>query len=122
MEALPSDIHVGMKVYDNERRHIGHVDDFKYPENAGFEGVEPAEIDGTDKRGHESLIEALAEAFGGEDLPEVLRERLLTQGYIRLEADGLFAADRYVFPDQIASTTADEVMLNVAKDQLVKTH
>jgi len=122
MDTLPNDIHVGMKVYDSERRHIGKIDDFKFAENAGFDGVEPADIDGTDKREPETFVETLADAFGGEDLPKVLRDRLLNQGYIRLEADGLFAADRYIFPDQIASTTADEVMLRVAKDQLIKTH
>ena len=53
-------------------------------------------------------------------MPETLRERLLREGYIRLDADGLFAADRYILPSQIASAAGDEVTLNVEKDQLIK--
>jgi hypothetical protein len=39
-----------------------------------------------------------------------------------MEADGLFAADRYVLPDQISSVIGGKVMLNVTKKQLQKTH
>lgn len=121
MDTLPNDIHVGMKVYDSRRKHIGKIDDFKFSENATDPGVEPADIDGTDKPRQESLLEEVAEAFGGEQLPEALRAKLLREGYIRLDS-GLLAADRYIVPSQIASAAGDEVTLNVEKDQLVKTH
>ena len=48
------------------------------------------------------------------------RQRLLLQGFVRIDANGLFAADRYVTPEQIASVSADGLMLNVSKDELVK--
>ena len=122
MQSLPREIHVGMKVYDSRHKHIGKIDDFKFSENADLEGTQPADVDGTDKRGRESLIDNIAEAFVGDELPKVLRDRLLTEGYVRLEADGLFAADRYILPDQIASASSDELTLKVAKEQLIKTH
>jgi hypothetical protein len=120
MQTLPRDIYVGMKVYDNHHHEIGTIDDLKFPENAGEPGVETADIDGADRNRRESIIGAIADAFAPDELPETLRERLLREGYIRLDADGLFAADRYILPSQIASAAGDEVTLNVEKDQLIK--
>jgi hypothetical protein len=60
--------------------------------------------------------------FDPDEIPEELRERMLREGYIRLDADGLFAADRYILPEQIASAGRDELMLNVKKSELVKRH
>ena len=120
MQNLPADIHLGMKVFDSHRHEIGKIDDLKFAENATDPDVVAADIDATDKRSRDSIIENIAEAFGSEELPEVLRDRLLTEGYIRLDTKGIFARDRYILPDQIASTTSDEVMLNVEKDDLIK--
>ena len=64
----------------------------------------------------------IAEAFAPYDMPEELRDRLLSEGYIRLDTKGLFAADRYILPEQIASSVGDELMLNVSKDELMKRH
>jgi hypothetical protein len=41
---------------------------------------------------------------------------------VRIDADGLFAADRYITPDQIASSQNDRLVLNVPKSALMKTH
>lgn len=122
MNTLPNDIRIGMKVYDSLHKHIGKVDDFRAPENATDPEIEPADIDATDKPGRESIVDVVAKAFDDDPIPEVLRDRLLTEGYVRLDADGLFAADRYILPEQIASTTSDGIVLNVKKDQLIKRH
>lgn len=119
MEQLPRDIRVGMNVYDRQHHHIGKVDDFKFSENITAPGVEAAEIDKTDVKS-DSLLDNVAEAFGREEIPETLRDRLLVEGYVRIEADGLFAADRYILPSQIASASGDELTLTVDKDQLIK--
>ena len=120
MQNLPRDIHVGMTVFDRNHHEIGKVDDLKFAENATDPDVTPAELDATDLRRDDSLIEDIAEAFGKEELPEELRNRLLREGYIRLDTKGLLARDRYILPDQIASAAGDEVMLNVEKDALIK--
>ena len=39
-----------------------------------------------------------------------------------MDADGLFAADRYVLPEQISSVAGDRIMLKVSKVQLQKAH
>ena len=121
MNTLPPEIRVGMKVYDSRHHHIGQVEDYKFPENATSPDITPAEIDGTDRANrNDTMLNVIAEAFGHDNIPEILRERLLTEGYVRLEADGLFAADRYILPEQISSATADELTLKVAKDELIK--
>jgi hypothetical protein len=65
-------------------------------------------------------MENIAEAFRSDELPEALQDRLLTEGYIRLDTDGLFASDRYILPEQITSTSGDEIMLKVNKSDLMK--
>ena len=120
MERLPEQIRIGMKVFDSERHHIGTVDDLKYPENAIAPDVEPAELDATDEQERTTLIDAVADAFGREEIPEPLRSRLLRDGYIHLDSKGLFASDRYVLPAQIAAVDAEGVQLNVTRDELIK--
>ncbi|GGF43745.1 hypothetical protein GCM10011321_37860 [Youhaiella tibetensis] len=122
MEGLPQGIHVGMRVFDNHHRHIGVVDDFKYSdEDPSRPGPETAGINPGDMKGRDSIINNLAEAFHPNELPEEIRERLLNEGYVRLDADGLFAADRYILPEQIASVGDDEITLTVdSKDELIK--
>jgi hypothetical protein len=121
MDTLPRDIHIGMTVYDSAHHAIGKVEDFKFSENEDNPDVQPADIDGTDRKdGRESILTAVAEAFGGEEIPTPLRDRLLREGYIRLDTKGLLAKDRFILPSQIASSFGDEITLNVDKDQLVK--
>lgn len=119
MERLPEQIQVGMKVFDSERREIGRVDGLKYPENATAPGVEPATVGAADRE-DATLVDAVAEAFGREDVPEPLRSQLLRDGYVHLDAKGLFARNRYILPEQISRLDADGVQLNVTQDALIK--
>ena len=120
MQTLPQDVHVGMDVYDRNHRHIGTVDDLKFPENEDFPDATPTEdLTGRFDRA-ESFGTLVAEAFGPDELPPALRERLLREGYVRLHAEGLFAADRYILPNQIAAADTDELTLNVERDQLIR--
>ena len=120
MERLPEQVRVGMKVYDSEGHHIGKVDDLKFPENAIAPEVEVAEVDEVIDDRDETIIDAVAEAFGREEIPEPLRSQLLRDGYVHLDASGLFAADRYILPEQISGLTGDGIKLNVTRDALIK--
>ncbi len=121
MQTLPRDIHKGMTVYDSRHKAIGKIDDFKFSENEDEPDVEPTDIDGGDRKDRsETILSAIAEAFGGEEIPEPLRSRLLVEGYIRLDTKGLLARDRFILPSQIASAAGDEVTLNVDRDELIK--
>jgi hypothetical protein len=121
MERLPEQIQVGMKVFDSELHEIGKVDGLKFPENQVAPNVEPATVDAADDvQDENTIIEAVAEAFGSEDVPEPLRSQLLRDGYVHLDTKGVFARDRYILPEQIARLDADGIQLNVTKDALIK--
>ena len=121
MERLPDQIQVGMKVFDSELHEIGKVDGLKYPENQTAPEIEPATVDAADNApDNNRLVEAVAEAFGRQDVPEPLRSQLLRDGYVHLDTKGLFAKDRFILPEQIARMTKDGIQLNVTKDALIK--
>lgn len=120
MERLPESIEIGMRVYDSELREIGKVDGLKYPENATSPDVELATVDAAETREDNTLVDAVADAFGRQEVPEPLRSQLLRDGYVHLDANGLFASDRYILPEQIARMTADGIQLNVTLDALIK--
>ncbi len=114
------DIRVGMKVFDSQGHHIGKVDDLKFPENAIAPGAEVAEVDDVIDDRDDTIVDIIADAFGREEVGEPLRSRLLREGYIHLDASGLFASDRFVLPEQISGLNAEGVQLNVTRDALIK--
>jgi hypothetical protein len=113
------EVHEGMKVFDFDHHEIGKVDWVRFgaddPTTPEVEAATPAEEPEDD-----SVIDILARAFRTDDIPEELRERLMEQGFVRIDADGLFAGERYVMPEQISSVDNDGIVLKVKKDQLYK--
>ena len=118
MKTIPLDIAKGMKVVDPSKKEIGTVEDFHFSENEDMPDIEPAELD-RDTPAEHSLMRDLAEAFVATDLPQVLQERLLLEGYVRLAPRGL-GAHRYVLPEQIASLQGNTLVLNVDREHLIK--
>lgn len=113
-------VHEGMKVYDRLNNEIGKVDRVQISDdNPATEEVEAA-TPGTLHERDRGLIDNIAAVFSPDELPEEIRERLLQQGFVRIDSAGLFAADRYVLPDQILSVTDDAVTLNVSREELLK--
>jgi hypothetical protein len=115
-------IHEGMKVFDRLQHEIGKVERVQIgDDNPATPEVEAAGPSHIEER-REGLIDDIADVFAPDELPEEVRERLLQQGFVRIDSSGLFAADRYVMADQIMSVSGDTVTLNVSKDELVKRH
>jgi hypothetical protein len=116
-------IYEGMTVYDSAGEKIGTVERIYFGEvsqEADERGGGPETATSPD-RGESWLIEDVAKAiFVGDRVPEPLRQRLLRHGFIRIDSAGLFAADRYVTPGQIADVSDDRVTLRVTRDQLIK--
>ncbi|WDR02214.1 hypothetical protein PSQ19_16435 [Devosia algicola] len=116
MNNLLDKVSSGMKVFDVEGDEIGEVERVQ----AGGETLAQAgttDLSGADQN---DPINWIAHAFTTDSVPEELRERLLSQGFIRIDADGLFASDRYLLPDQIAAVATGRVDLNVRKADLIK--
>ncbi len=112
----------GMKVFDRENHEIGKVEYVRF----GDDDPDTPEIEASGlsdvRDGEDTLLENIARAFATDELPDEVRERLLHEGYVRLDADGLFAADRYITPEQIATVAGDALMLNVTRNELLKRH
>ena len=116
-------VHEGMKVFDASHKEIGRVDWVQFGnDDPSTEDAEARTTDGMEQEREDSPIDNVVDAFRVDDLPEMVRQRLLMQGFIRIDAEGLFAADRYVLPEQIGSVSGDELMLTVDKDELMKRH
>jgi len=116
-------VHEGMKVVDSSRKEIGRVDWVQYGnDDPATADVEAGSTEGMEEPLDGTLVNNIVDAFRVDDLPEEIRQRLLMQGFVRIDAEGIFAADRYVMPDQIAGVADDELMLNVEKSELVKRH
>jgi hypothetical protein len=115
-------VHEGMKVFDRAHNEIGTVERVQMSDDDPSTQQVEAATPGNLRERDNSLIDVIARAFVADDLPEEIRKRLLQQGFVRIDAAGLFAADRYVTPDQIKSVSGDEVMLKASKDELLRRH
>lgn len=115
----------GMRVYDRDNKDIGTVDrvyfgaasDQAYERGQGPADTRTANTAMTDA----PVLRDLANVFEPDNLPEELKERLLNRGFVRLNAAGIIAADRYILPEQIDLVTNKQVVLKVARDELIKT-
>jgi hypothetical protein len=123
--SILSQVHKGMYVYDVKDNRIGHVDFVHFgaasetQQELGTGPAAPAPADDPNMR-RDTIIDNIAEAFSPGDVPQELQEKLLVSGYVRLDTAGLFARDRFITPDQIASVMDDKVQLSVTRDQLAK--
>jgi hypothetical protein len=122
MQNMLESVTHGMKVFDSANHHIGTVEYVKMVDLDPATGEPVASGIEEDDNHKETLLQVVAEAFADDEIPDVVQQRLLHDGFIRMNADGLFNADRYVMPDQISAVSGDKVMLKVSKDQLQKTN
>lgn len=123
--SILNSIHEDMIVYDINEERIGLVDFVHFgaasevDQNLGRGAASPGPADSSQMR-DDTFVDMIADAFDGQDVPRELRRKLLQEGYVRMDADGLFAADRFIVPDQIDSVREHDLHLNVARDQLIK--
>ncbi|SFV36941.1 hypothetical protein SAMN05216456_2668 [Devosia crocina] len=123
MQAIPNTIHEGMKVVDRAMHEIGTVDTFRATDNDpetnggnGAAGVSPVLEEGENR-----MSSLLADVFHPDDgLPREFQEKALRDGFVRLDAKGLFAGDRYIFPEHIDRVEGETLVLNVDRDHLIK--
>lgn len=114
-------IREGMDVFDVGNHRIGTVREVFFGEagetNLDY-GQGAADVSKTPLREGDSLAENIAEPFE-ENVPDTVRNRLLQQGYVRIDTTGLFSSDLYALPDQIGAITDGGVKLTAAKDDLI---
>lgn len=114
------DVHEGMKVVDADGRQIGTVEWVQFSDEDPSTPEAEVITDGAPRRQEDSLVDVLAKAFRADGLPEELQQRMRRNGFLRMDAAGLFAADRYILPDQIRAVSRDAIVLNVDRDSLIR--
>jgi hypothetical protein len=114
MRRLLADVRQGMTVYDRGGDRIGIVRDV-------YLGAEDdAATTSSPPMDPHSFIDDLARALAPTGPPEVVRQRMLREGFIRIDSTGPFAADRYAFASQIRAVSADAITLDAFRDELVR--
>lgn len=108
-------IEEGMKVYDNNGEEIGTVEFIHFSEANGEEFTLAASL--PDEHEEADLVGFIRKLFGRDNLPEELRERLLMNGFIKVDSARFFGADRYVMLNQIAKVEKNGVHLRVADSE-----
>lgn len=115
-------IHNGMDVFDQNGDRLGHIAHVFFGADADTPQAHSAGAASAPNPSiWSSILDHVVDAiFGNDDLPETLRNRLINDGFIQIEGDDLFAEDRYLLREQIASVSGDEVHLNVTRDELIE--
>ncbi|KAB2862142.1 MAG: hypothetical protein F9K46_07440 [Anaerolineae bacterium] len=117
-------IRKGMSVYDLSEKQIGVVE-MVYMGGASDEAIQmggpAATSPDVDLSRNGSFIENLAHVFDDSDnVPQEIKERLLRDGYVRVNIKGLLGLTRFVFPDQIAYVSDEGLVLNAYEDELLR--
>jgi len=113
----------GMVVFDARGNRIGTV---RTVFGGGLNdrqietGAETADSPVVEAGGPDNLVEMFAQALGGDELPEELKQRLLNNGYVLMDADGILAADRLILPEQISSVGPNGLHLSSLRSGLPK--
>ena len=122
MDAIPTTVHEGMTVLDSAMNAIGTVESFRSTDEAPDRpDVDAAGVSPILEEERNTMSALLEDLFHPDDgLPRELQEKALREGFVRLDADGLFAADRYIFPEDIDRVEGDSLVLAVRRDDLLK--
>lgn len=122
-QSILNDVHEGMTVYDANRDKIGTVDYVQFgaaSDSQRTHGAGPATVAPADNDYDQPLADTVASVFNPGDMPDEMAQKLQHSGFIRIDSNGLFTADRYVIPDQIVRADRDSVYLNVTSDELLR--
>lgn len=122
MEAIPNTVYEGMRVCDIAMDDIGMVQAFRLSdEDPTHTGTETVGVSPVIEQERGTLTGFLADVFTPDDqLPREMQEKALREGFVRVDAEGLFAADRYIFPEHIDRVDGDKLVLSVRKRDLLK--
>jgi len=91
---------------------------FQTPSESSQRGTGSATALSPDING-DNLVNDIVRVFAPDNLPEVLRDRLVLNGFVKLSGEGLFNHARYIMPNQIDSVTGNRVDLRVSRDELM---
>ncbi|UFU05863.1 DUF2171 domain-containing protein [Ruania halotolerans] len=108
-----TEVREGMTVFDSTGEKVGTVREIQMgdPQAATAKGQDSGNTGG--------IVGSIADAFSTGSLPDAAKERLARLGFVRVDASGLFAGDRYAASDEVAAVRDDALHLSVPGDQLI---
>ncbi len=114
-------IQTGMKVYDRNKDEIGTIEYVQFtdedPDSPGPETA-TSTLDKT-SADRNSFMDSIVRAVdGGDDLPDEVRQKLLRDGYIRIDT-GILKSDVFALPQQVSSVSSEKVYLEATRDELI---
>jgi hypothetical protein len=125
-DRIPQRINEGMIVYDREGQIVGTVQ-VVYFGGASEKAIERALH--SEESSDSGEGETHRSAFDADNIPEELRARMMSQGYIVVTGPDLTGAKRYLTPEQVEGVFSEEiegvmkdaVRLRVTRDELLNT-
>lgn len=120
---LLAQIDPGMPVYDRNGEEIGRVDKVHLGRSlpdGNASTTEKLDLDLTpSEKIAVTLRRMMDELFDPQDqIEEVVQKRLYQQGFIRMDADGLLAGDRYVLADYIQAVKGGGIYLDLTREKI----
>jgi hypothetical protein len=122
---LLAQIGKGMAVYGRNGEKIGKVDKVHMSRSLPEQNHRETDAFAQDM----SLSEEIATSFPQlvetlfdpqDEVEEVIQKRLYRHGFIRVDAKGLLAGDRYIMADDIEMVENGEVHLSLKRDEIFK--
>lgn len=106
-------VRTGMRVVDASGEEVGTVDDLKMGDPGAVTAAGQTSGQG------DPISEVAADLTGREpDVPPQQAERMLREGYLKVDGKGLFSTDFYARAEQVARVEGDTVHLGVGRDEL----
>ncbi len=114
-------VHEGMRVYDCDYSDIGRVDRVYLASSSdpGYEWGKGSVTVRDPTPPQDILLQEATLVFEADNLSEDLRVRLLSQGFLRLSAAGILAADRYVMPEKVDRIHKNRVILKIPRKDMI---
>jgi hypothetical protein len=120
---LLAQVDLGMPVYGSEGEKVGKVDKIHLGHSLPEKEPSATEKLNQDLTPSQEIAATFAQMvetlFDPQDeIEEVVQKRLYQHGFIRIDAKGLLAGDRYVLADDIETVKNGEVHLSLKRDEI----
>jgi len=122
---LLAQIDIDMPVYGSDGEKVGKVEKIHLGRSLPEKVPTTTEKLNQDLAPSEEIAKTVAKMaknlFDPQDeIEEVVQKRLYQHGFIRIDAKGLFAGDRYVLSDDIQAVKNGEVTLSLKRDEIFR--
>lgn len=117
---LLQQVHKGMTAYDSDSEKVGEVDMIYLGAEDPAAEATPATAPEPYRAGQDSVPQLIADLFDHKKMPKTVANRLLHSGFLHLDGAAIIGSDYFVFPEQLAAVSEDEIHLSVSREELME--